>query len=106
MNNATKLNTYNESIANTIAEESYQIENNEARLIAATLAIAKNNTTTSELDYQQLFLEKDILLEEPAYAAVFEMPKTNWKIITVMPYSKATEASNIIYRNLIYSICF
>ena len=45
-----------------------------------------------------------MLLGEPAYAAVFEMPKTYWKIVTVMPYSKAIEASNIIYRNLIYSI--
>ena len=34
-----------------------------------------------------------MLLGEPAYAAVFEMPKTYWKIVTVMPYSKAIEAS-------------
>lgn len=102
--NAIQLNTYNENIANSIASESYQIENNEARLIAATLATAHKSTATSKLEYQQLFLEKDILLGEPAYAAVFEMPQTYWKIVTVMPYSKATEASNIIYKNLIYSI--
>ena len=102
--NAIKLNTYNENIANSIASESYQIENNEARLIAATLATSYKSTATSKLEYQQLFLEKDMLLGEPAYAAVFEMPKTYWKIVTVMPYSKAIEASNIIYKNLIYSI--
>ena len=104
ISNATKLKTYNENIAKNIASGSYQIESNEARLIAATLATEQKSTATSELKYQQLFLENDMLLGEPAYAAVFEMPKTYWKIVTVMPYSKAIESTNIIYKNLVYSI--
>ena len=53
---------------------------------------------------RQVFIENDMLLNEPAFAAVFEMPGTFWKIVTVMPYSRATVDSNLIYRNLIGAI--
>ena len=96
--------TYDHTLAEEIADDSYQIDINEAELITALLARNKQTSKKSKLGVREFFLEQDMLLGEPAYAAVFDMPETYWKIITVMPYSKAIEASNVIYRNLIWSI--
>lgn len=96
--------SYDHTLAEKIADDSYQIDLNEAELITALLARNKQPGLKTKLSVREFFLEQDMLLGEPAYAAVFDMPETYWKIITVMPYSKAIEASNVIYRNLILSI--
>ena len=94
---------FDATLAQTIAQESYQIGETEAQIISTMLsAIQRPHTSAPEL--HQLLLEKDMLLNEPAFAAVFEMPHTYWKIVTVMPYSKAVETSNVIYRNLVSTI--
>jgi len=96
-----KKEIFDPSLAKAIADDSYQIDQQEAELIAAALADMKHRQQSAELVYHEFFLENDMLLNESAYAAVFEMPETYWKIVTVMPYSKAVEASNVIYRNLV-----
>jgi len=58
------------------------------------------------MSHQEIYLEKDMLLNEPAFASIIDMPHTYWKIITVMPYSNAMGTSNIIYKNLIGYIGF
>ncbi|UCE89227.1 MAG: EAL domain-containing protein [Pseudomonadota bacterium] len=98
------LTTFDESLAASIAADSYQIEGNEARLIAAVLAAMQDTDTRLERQPQPLFIEGDMLLGEPVFAAVFEMPRTFWKIVTVMPYSRAVAESNVIYRNVVSAI--
>ena len=97
---ATEAGIYREDLARTIAEDSYQIEQHEAQLITAVLADMQQAAGPAEHVIQQLHLDDDLLLGEPAFAAVFEMPQTYWKIVTVMPYSRATDAADVIYRNL------
>ena len=97
---ATRLTGYNPEMAGTLAAESYQISADEARLIAAVLA-AKGAAADFNTPPQQLFLGDDLILGEAALAAVFEMPGTFWKIVTVMPYSRAVAASDAIYRSLL-----
>lgn len=92
---------YNRELAETIANDSYQIDIREAHLIAALLAESKQKGRNANAIFHEYFLENDSLLGEPAYSAVFEMPNTYWKIVTVMPYSKAIEASTVIYQNVI-----
>ena len=98
--NATRAGVYRDDLARALAEDSYQIDPNEARLITAVLANLQQNADPAEHEIQRVHLNGDLLLGEPAFAAVFEMPQTYWKIVTVMPYSRATAASNVIYRNL------
>lgn len=100
----TRAGLYDPVLAENIDKDSYQIDAHEAKLIAAMLAEAGKPLKTSSPGFRELYLEQDSILKEPAYAAVFDMPDTYWKIITVMPYSKAIEASNVIYRNLVISI--
>jgi diguanylate cyclase (GGDEF)-like protein len=104
---ANQTGSYDEGLADLIAEDSYQIDSGEAGLIAAVLADMKDSSGGAGEHYAQIFLEQDMLLGEPAFAAVYEMPKTYWKIVTVMPYSRATAVSNLIYTNLItYIVAF
>ncbi len=91
-------------LAEKIKNESYQINFNEARLIATQLTEKNNSTKSSQLNHQQFYLQYDLLLNEPAYASIIDMPNTYWKIITVMPYSNAMSTSNAIYQNLIFYI--
>jgi len=97
---ANGLTGFNPAVASALATESYQIGDNEARLIAAVLA-ASGTAAGFDTAPQQLFLADDLILGEAALAAVFEMPGTFWKIVTVMPYSRAVEASDAIYHSLL-----
>ncbi len=106
ISNGTQSSAYNAKLAATISADSYQIEGGEAQLIAAVLADLENPVEQLGENIQQLALDNDVLLGESAFAAVFQMPQTYWKIVTVMPYSKAIEPSNVIYKNLVSSILF
>jgi methyl-accepting chemotaxis protein len=99
-----RMGLFDQALSKSIADDSYQIDNKEADLIAAAIADLKQQADSSEVTYHEFFIENDMLLNESAYAAVFEMPETYWKVVTVMPYSKAIEASNVIYRNLVIYI--
>jgi len=88
-------------LAQKIANDSYQIDIKEASLIAALLTKEKYNNSNPEVNFRQLYLNSDAILGEAAYATIYEMPGTYWKIITVMPYSKAIETSNVIYQSVI-----
>ncbi len=101
---AITAGTFNDALAKSIARGSYQIGESEGRLISAVLTGIQDHTKLPSARLHELFLEDDPMLGEPAFAAVFEMPHTYWKIVTVMPYSKAIETSNVIYRNLVSAI--
>ena len=95
---------WDDGLAQSIAQDSYQIDEREARLIATIIKNKQQPQWAGTHEPTRLFLEDDLLLDEPAFAAVFEMPQTNWKIVTTLPYSRAVSATNLIYRNLMTSI--
>ncbi len=101
---ATQLPGYDPQLATRITADSYQIKAEEARLITAVLATAQDKGVSWKAGYQELFIDNDPLLGQPAFAAVFEMPRTYWKIVTVMPYSTAMAASVGLYTKLIVVI--
>ena len=97
----TRLPAYDATLVDRIAAESYQIAPEEARRIAAVLANTGQAEEIDRVEPYQVFIENDPLLGEAAFAAVFEMPHTSWKVVTVMPYSRAIAESQVIYRNLV-----
>jgi len=101
---AVQTGLFDNELAQSIARDSYQIDEGEARLIAAVIKTTQHPQLQAVPEPTRLFLEDDLLLGEPAFAAVFEMPRTYWKIVTVMPYSRATSATNLMYRNLVTAI--
>ena len=104
VDDAIRTGTFNNALAELIAQGSYQIGESEAQLISAVLTAIQDHAKPPSVRLHQLFLEDDPMLGESAFAAIFEMPHTYWKIVTVMPYSKAIETSNLIYRNLVSAI--
>jgi len=98
---AVGLPNYDNTLAPEIARSSYQIGESEAELIASVLASMQNPDGKRVTEPRQVFIENDMLLGEAAFAAIFDMPDTSWKIVTVMPYSSAVAASDLIYWNLV-----
>jgi diguanylate cyclase (GGDEF)-like protein len=95
---------FDPGLAGRIAQQSYQISPEEARLIAAVLATTTETRSGGAVAPQRIRLRHDMLLGEPAYATVFNMPGTSWKIVTVIPYSEAAAPYEAIYTNLVIAI--
>jgi diguanylate cyclase (GGDEF)-like protein len=97
----SRLPAFDAALADAIAADSYQIEPQEARRIAAVLARTGLPVDNRPVEPFEVVIENDPVLGEAAYAAVFEMPQTSWKVVTVMPHSQAIAASQVIYKNLV-----
>ncbi len=78
-------------LAQRIARESYQVGEEEAKLIAVALADAGREDSGHHYARSNFVLDHDYFLKEAVYASVTTMPGTGWKIVTVMPYSRAIE---------------
>lgn len=92
------------TLGRRLAEASYQIGTREAEVIAALVTRLRQGQEMIAPAPTELFIEDDPVLGEAAFAAVFDMPETGWKIVTVMPYSKAVEGVDAIYNGLIRAI--
>lgn len=90
-------------LAKNLALESYQIDKQEANLIASSLLHSRNETLNAQLDRNNFFLNDDALLNEPVFVSITIMAETDWKIITVMPYSTGVEKIAVAYQRLISS---
>ncbi|WP_157619430.1 bifunctional diguanylate cyclase/phosphodiesterase [Psychromonas aquimarina] len=95
----TKSRLRNE-LANKLASASYQINLEEANIIAASMLSSILDTDSRIFKHNNFLLEKDPLLNEPVFVSVSMMPDTFWKIVTVMPYSKGVEKIAAAYDRL------
>jgi len=94
-NQNLKDSNHNNKLAQKIALESYQINFDEAKMIVATFA--KKPLLT---DLIPITVENDIIFNGPAVASIFLMPKTNWKIVLVLPENQLTSVANHISRQI------
>lgn len=96
----TRANREREAVkqlAAAIAADSYQIDQQEARVIAHNLQAEPNNNLTILTHFRA---QDDLLLRQPVDVAVYEMPRTHWKIVTVFPVAEATRAARDISTTL------
>lgn len=101
LSDADALQSYDSAVGRRIAEDSYQVGEREAQLIAAVLAVSREPDRMPSSPPSPVLIKNDILLGEPVFAAIFDMPVTAWKIVAVMPYSEAVKTADLIYVNLI-----
>jgi Diguanylate cyclase, GGDEF domain/Cache domain len=85
-------------LAKKLAEQSYQIEPDEAELIAAVLLEPVASTNHLNFNEQHTVLSEDFFLKESAYVSITTMPKTFWRVVTVMPLSVAYQEVGSIFR--------
>lgn len=75
-------------LAQKIAAESYQIESDEALLIASSLMYGNGRD-----DRVQYFrLEEKLFLNQPASVSLFLVPSTGWKVLVAMPSEYSDKA--------------
>jgi diguanylate cyclase (GGDEF)-like protein len=87
-----------------IAEKSYQVNFNEALIIANNI-INPDKALNTKDDLKHVFsIDNDYFLKEPALAITTTMPSTGWQIITVIPLSEAIKTSNQLIATLNLSI--
>lgn len=81
------------NIEDLIAENSYQISKEEAKLISAIIQLPKN-TLLGRDDYhtRNFKVETAPFFNEASFVSIIDMPDTHWKIVTVLPYSQITSA--------------
>ncbi|MCP4673448.1 MAG: PAS domain S-box protein, partial [Desulfobacula sp.] len=95
LNQNLKDSDYKDDLAKKIALESYQINFDEAKLIVTTFA-----RKPLSIDLIPITIENDIIFNGPAIASIFLMPKTNWKIVLVLPENQLTSVADHISRQI------
>lgn len=86
-------------IAAEMDAKSEQINAQEAKLIERLLAHG-NSVHISSVEHQDFTLEQDPLLKTSVSVDVYRLPETNWKLVTVAPYSVVTEQAAAISQKL------
>ena len=86
-----------QQLAQAIDDGSYQIERQEAGVIAHNLS---GPASDKPLPLAQFSLDDDILLRQPADVVIHQMPHTFWKIVSVFPRSETTRSAMAISRSL------
>lgn len=82
-----------------LLKNSAQINEKEAMVIGAWLLDRRKNAHEDNLEMleaSRLFLKNDILLHEPSFASIFDMPDTNWKLVIVTPSQVLEGSANLI----------
>lgn len=106
---ARQMPNYDPKIAVEIDQDSYQIDQPKAELLAELLAAVlmdplKNTQNQTNL-YHKVALEDDFLLKEASTAFIFHVPYSYWKLVVVKPNSEINAvASNIIQLLIFYVV--
>ncbi len=93
INRARSNSQYTPNLIERIHNRSYQINPDEARLIAAVV-VKSRESEKSPIGVRRLFLDSDPLLNEPVMASIFHVPRTYWKVVVVSSTSKFYSAAD------------
>ena len=89
-------------IAGAIDRDSYQIDAEQSRLIAAITSdpLRTRLSIESSTLYRSFELPDDAVLGAPALAFVFSVPSSYWKLVVVKPIAEATAVADSIAHSL------
>ncbi|WP_045859592.1 ATP-binding protein [Teredinibacter purpureus] len=94
---------YNVNV-NLLEKSSYQIDNREARRIAAHLLSYRGIGNLYPEEVERFEIVRDSILAESASAIVFQMPTTNWKVVTVFRKSAYLLLTDTVSKELVIYI--
>lgn len=95
---------YDRTIAERIAQDSDQVSAVEAERIAAVLQAPWPEDQDEDILLKHFTTKGDLLLNEPCSIAIFHVPSTYWKIVTVTPISHAISAATALNRALLLTL--
>lgn len=100
LNSHTDIST--DTLAAVLANDSYQIDIPEAKIIASLLS----KPETQKARRVNKLIEQDFFLNEAVFVSVTMMPKTAWQIVTVMPNSSARKDAKALFNQLVMATIF
>jgi signal transduction histidine kinase len=94
---------FNENLYKKLAENSYQIDEEQAKLLARIIQqpLSIKNLLSSTTSFK---VAKAPFLEQESIVAITEMPETHWKVINITPQSEITELVNEAIDQLFWPI--
>ncbi|MFC3152509.1 response regulator [Litoribrevibacter euphylliae] len=92
-----------EKQAEQLANDSYQINQEEAHRIIQTLTDPLKSHIHGDTYLSQLNITTDPILDEPVLVNIFHVPDTYWKVITVTPQQRAFAASKKIIDSVLFA---
>jgi signal transduction histidine kinase/CheY-like chemotaxis protein len=97
---------FKNNIESLIADNSYQISADEAKLISAIIQAPKNTRYDQGVDFQTVNfkVESSPFFNEKSLISITSMPETHWKIITVIPYSHITSIVSLGTKKLLWPL--
>lgn len=99
------LPDYRSEVAVKLVEESEQLQQKDAELLAAILFDPLGRELNQSQLLQMVKLDRDFILQEPATAFIFHVPDAYWKLVIVKPTSEiAAVANRLIEILLSYAI--
>jgi diguanylate cyclase (GGDEF)-like protein len=101
---AKQSSLYDRRIAEVIASDSNKVSTEEAEFIAAVLQGPWPDGNNDEILLKQFTTPDDLLLKEASSVAIFHVPNTYWKIVTVTPVSHAMSAATAIYHAVLIAL--
>ncbi|APG27450.1 hypothetical protein A7E78_06100 [Syntrophotalea acetylenivorans] len=104
LDRARQSEQYDRTIAERMAQDSDQVSAIEAEQIAAVLQDPWPDGQDEDILLKHFTTKGDLLLSEPCSIAIFHVPSTYWKIVTVTPISHAISAATAIYRALLLTL--
>lgn len=92
---------YDPEIVEQLEADSYQIDREEALLIAATLLDPLQGSETSSRLYETFTMELDPVLGERSVAFLFHVPDAYWKVLLVIPEAEAASVAGEMIQLLV-----
>lgn len=87
-------------VSSYLHKNANSISPDDAAIIAAYIHTQKDHNRDEVLLLDSFPIEKDMLLNQPAFANVYRMPLTNWRIVTVFSKAQQTQTATRFSTNL------
>ncbi len=104
LNRTRQSDKYDRTISEHITKDGNQVSAVEAERIAAVLQDPWPDGREEDILLKHFTTKDDLLLNEPCSVAIFHVPSTYWKIVTVTPISHAISAATDLYRALLLTL--
>lgn len=101
---AHKKSGYRKNLASILARSSYQIDQREAKLIAAIIMDPLGNLAKKSNRLKSFYIDRDVLFHEAALTTIFNMPETYWKVVITVPEKAMTAPVNRMINRIIFSL--
>ena len=86
----SQIDSFDPSLQSKLSQDSYQISDDEAKLISSIIQQPKKNNLDYLYQVSSFKMDMAPIVNEQSLISVSVMPETHWKVINIIPYSLIT----------------